>query len=144
LIDQYLQARFAPTRIVKVIEEDTSRGNDELCPLFSRFEGRIDEALVFIEALREIRRSNEISPRRPCADTAAPSAGGIAEAPDVTALPLCARASTSAPLVAIVAAIAAPLACAATSSAASRLPVRMGPASFHIQHPSEYRPFLSL
>jgi hypothetical protein len=62
LMDHYLRATFAPTRIVKVIEKDTLLGNDELCPLFSRLEldGRINQALVFIDALREIRRNNEI------------------------------------------------------------------------------------
>jgi hypothetical protein len=48
------------------------------------------------------------------ADTAATSVGGIAEAPDVAALPPHARASSSDPLVAIAAAIFGLLALAAS------------------------------
>lgn len=61
-IDHSLRATFAPTHTLNGIEVDTLLGHDERCPLFSRLElnGRINEALVFIDALREIRRNNEI------------------------------------------------------------------------------------
>jgi hypothetical protein len=57
LIDQYVRATFAPIRVVKVIEEDTLLGNDDLYSLFSLLElnSRITPGMS--RALMNIKKS---------------------------------------------------------------------------------------